>query len=44
MKNLNVMFEDEEYERLYNNKKDRTWKEFIMLLINWNDEETERGN
>lgn len=32
MKNINVVFEDEEYQRLRNEKHDDTWREFILQL------------
>ena len=38
MKNLNVMFEDEEYNQLLGKKGERTWKEFFLLLLNWEEE------
>jgi len=46
MKNLNIMLEDEEFKQLSDKKKDRTWKEFLLLLLNWVDdkEDLKGGN
>lgn len=33
MKNINVTFEDREYEKLLKKKRGLTWHDFIMLLV-----------
>jgi len=33
MKNINVTFEDEEYEEILKRKKELTWHDFIMKLV-----------
>ena len=43
MKHINIPLEDEEYKQLNDKRKNRTWKEFIMLLINWSDEPELKG-
>lgn len=44
MKNLNIMLEDNEFIELTNKKGQRTWKEFLMLLLNWEDEPILKGD
>jgi predicted CopG family antitoxin len=34
MKTINVVFEDDEFKRLEEAKKNRTWHDFILQLIN----------
>jgi len=33
MKQINVYFDDEEYKELLKEKKDLTWHDFILMLI-----------
>jgi hypothetical protein len=33
MKKISFFLEDEEYEKLMNNKGDMTWVEFVMQLV-----------
>ena len=33
MKTLNVWFEDEEFEILKNSKKEYSWHDFILMLV-----------
>jgi hypothetical protein len=33
MKNINVTFEDEEFDSLENAKEEQTWREFILTLV-----------
>ena len=44
MKTINTQFEDTEYIQLINKKGDRTWHDFILLLINWIDEPVLKGD
>jgi predicted CopG family antitoxin len=38
MKSINVYFEDEEYEKLLIQKGEKTWRIFILNLINKEEE------
>jgi predicted CopG family antitoxin len=33
MKNINVTFEDEEFNKLEQKKGDRSWHDFILLIL-----------
>lgn len=33
MKQINVYFDDEDYKKLVEAKKDKNWREFILQLI-----------
>lgn len=39
MKTINETFDDDEYKKLIQKKKDYSWHDFIMLLINWEEDE-----
>jgi len=39
MKQINVYFEDEEYERLLEAKKKLSWREFILTLVRGDEEQ-----
>ena len=41
MKTINETFDDDEYKRLIQVKKDYSWHDFIMLLENYQDDEKE---
>ena len=38
MKNINIMFDEEDYEKLIQKKDGLSWREFILTLI---EEETD---
>ena len=33
MKNINIMFDDQDFELLENAKQEQTWREFILTLV-----------
>jgi len=39
MKQINVYFDDEEYEKLIQKKKKLSWHDFILLLLNLEEKE-----
>jgi hypothetical protein len=43
VKQLNLSLDDTDFEKLEKKKGDRTWKEFIMLLLNWEEEPELKG-
>lgn len=44
MKSIYEKFTDEEFAELQEVKKKRSWHDFIMLLKNWIDEDSEKSN